>query len=124
MTNRRDGTVTRIDPATGKPADLVTVGHEPRAVAADRDGVWVANDGDATVMRIDPGSGDVTDTVDVKSRPAALAIVGGAVWTAALAAPSTHRGGTLRVTFADLWGIDVSEPAWARARRRHSSMTA
>ena len=52
-------------------------------------------------MRIDPESGDVTDTVGVKSRPSALAIVDGAVWTAALAAPSTHRGGTLRVAFSD-----------------------
>ena len=61
-------------------------------------------------MRIDPESGHVTDTVGVKSRPSALAIVDGAVWTAALAAPSTHRGGTLRATSPDLWGIDDSEP--------------
>jgi YVTN family beta-propeller protein len=109
VTNRRDGTVTRIDPATGKAADLVAVGGEPRAVAADRNGVWLANDGDATVMRIDPESGDVTDTVGVKSRPSALAIVDGAVWTAALAAPSTHRGGTLRVAFPAVHGIFNSE---------------
>jgi YVTN family beta-propeller protein len=109
VTNRRDDTVTRIDPATGKATDLVPVGREPRAVAADRGGVWVANDGDATVMRIDPGSGQVTDTVDVKSRPAALAVVDGAVWTAALAALSTHRGGTLRATFADVNEINDSE---------------
>ena len=85
------------------------VGREPRAIAADRKGVWVANDGDATVMRIDPAGGDVTDTVDVESRPAALAIVDGAVWTAALAAPSTHRGGTLRVAFPAVDGIFTSE---------------
>ena len=109
VTNRRDGTVTRIDPATGKAADLVPVGAEPRAVAADGNGVWVANDGDATVVRIDPESGDVTNTVGVISRPSALAIVDGAVWTAALAAPSTHRGGTLRVAFPSVHGIFSSE---------------
>ena len=101
VANRRDGTVSRIDPDTDTATDLVPVGREPRAVAADRNGVWVANAGDGTVMRIDPSSGQVTDTIDVESRPSALAVVDGAVWTAALAAASTHRGGTLRVTVAD-----------------------
>ena len=37
------------------------VGREPRAIAVDRNGVWVANAGDGTVMRIDPRSRQVTD---------------------------------------------------------------
>ena len=62
-------------------------------------------------MRIDPRSLEVTDTVDVESRPAALAMVNGTVWTAALAATSTHRGGTLRVTISDLGDRFPADPA-------------
>jgi peptide/nickel transport system substrate-binding protein len=53
----------------------------------------------------------VTHTTDVESRPSALAVVDGAVWTAALAATSTHRGGTLRVTSYDHGGRLFSDPA-------------
>ena len=64
-------------------------------------------------MRIDPSSRPpkVTNTIDVESRPSALAVVDGAVWTAALAATSTHRGGTLRATIYDWGGRVVSDPA-------------
>jgi YVTN family beta-propeller protein len=109
--NREDGTVSRIDPGTDKQNDLVPVGREPRAIAVDRDGVWVANAGDGTVMRIDPRSRQVTETIDVESRPAALAVVDGTVWTAALATTSTHRGGTLRVSFSKIGAGKVSDPA-------------
>ncbi len=112
VANRRDGTVSRIDPATDTVTDLVPVGREPSAVAADRDGVWVANAGDGTVMRIDPSSGQVARTIDIESRPSALAVVDGAVWTAALAATSTHRGGTLRVSSAFVGSkADPASPA-------------
>ena len=55
MASRRAGTVTRMDPAT-EVSETVPVGREPSAVAADEDGVWVANAGDGTVTRIDPGA--------------------------------------------------------------------
>lgn len=109
VTNRIDGTVSRIDPETDRQTDVVPVGREPRAVTADRHGVWVANAGDGTVMRIDPTSRDVASTVDVQSRPAALAVIDGTVWTAALAATSTHRGGTLRASTPD-FGAIASDP--------------
>ena len=109
VTNRSDGTVSRIDPNTDKQTNVVPVGREPRAVAADQRGVWVANAGDGTVMRIDPSSRQVTKTIDVKSRPSAVAVVDGSVWTSALAATSTHRGGTLRVSEPD-FGPTPSDP--------------
>ena len=92
---RRDRLTDR--PGHRRVTETVPVGREPRAIAADEDGVWVANAGDGTVMRIDPRSRDVTNTVDVESSPAALAVVDGTVWTAALAPTAAHRGGTLRV---------------------------
>ena len=99
VANRRDGTVSRIDPKT-EVTETVPVGREPRAVAADGDGVWVANAGDGTLTRIDPGSHRASGRIEIESSPVALAVVDGKVWTAALAATSTHRGGTLRVSIS------------------------
>jgi len=62
------------------------------------------------VMRIEPAGRRVTRTLDVESRPSALALVGGTVWTAALAAPATHRGGTLRVSSQYYGGPAPSDP--------------
>jgi peptide/nickel transport system substrate-binding protein len=98
VTNRIDGTLYRIDPSTDAVTEAVPVGRDPRAVAADDDGVWVANAGDGTVMRIDPRDRDVTDTIAIEGSPAALTVADGTVWTAAHAATATHRGGTLRVS--------------------------
>ena len=109
VANRSDGTVSRIDPNTDKQTNLVQVGRDPRAVTADQRGVWVANAGDGTVMRIDPSSRQVSRVTDVVSRPSALAVVDGAVWTAALAAASKHRGGTLRVR-SPTFGAIASDP--------------
>ena len=100
VANRSDGTVSRIDPET-EVAESMRVGREPSAVAAGGGGVWVANAGDGTVARIDPRSRRVTDRISIESSPAALAVLDGAVWTAAIAATSTHRGGTLRVSAPD-----------------------
>jgi YVTN family beta-propeller protein len=110
VTNRTDGTVSRIDPGTDRQTNVVPVGREPGAVAADRHGAWVADAGDATVRRIDASSRQVTRTIDVESRPSALAVVDGAVWTTALAALSTHRGGTLRAS-TQYFGPTPSDPA-------------
>ena len=98
MASRLAGTVSRIDPATDRVTEAVPVGREPRAVAADEDGVWVGNAGDGTVTRIDPREPDVTNTVAIGGSPAALAVVDGTVWTAALAPTASHGGGTLRVS--------------------------
>jgi peptide/nickel transport system substrate-binding protein len=64
------------------------------------------------VLRIDPRSLKVVDTVQIGSSPAALAVFDGGVWTAALAASSTHRGGTLRVSApVERSGLSLIEPA-------------
>jgi peptide/nickel transport system substrate-binding protein len=59
--------------------------------------VWVARSGDGTVARIDPETRRVAETIRVHNSPSAIAVAEGSVWTAVLAAPASHRGGTLRV---------------------------
>jgi YVTN family beta-propeller protein len=64
VTNRpedADGTVSRIEPTSGREIDRIPVGPvgaEPRGIAVSTDAVWVANPGDDTVTRIDPDSGE------------------------------------------------------------------
>jgi len=110
VANRQDATVSRIDPATGAVTDTVRVGRDPSALAVGEGGVWVANRIDGTVSRIDPVTRRTAKTIAVKSSPSAIAVADGSVWTAALAAPATHRGGTLRVEVYP-FGFDRLEPA-------------
>ncbi|MFL5854115.1 MAG: ABC transporter substrate-binding protein [Solirubrobacteraceae bacterium] len=97
VANRQDATVSRIEPATDAVTDTVAVGRDPSAIAVGEGGVWVANRIDGTVSRIDPVTRRTAKTIAVKSSPIAIAVADGSVWAAALAAPATHRGGTLRV---------------------------
>jgi len=59
------GTVTRIDPATGEVLTTVDVGVVPLQVAVGEGGVWVSNSDDDTVSRIDPSSDEVVAEIDV-----------------------------------------------------------
>ncbi len=97
VANRDDGTVSRIDPETEAVTQTVPVGRSPTAVTTGEDAVWVANTGAGTISRIDPASAEVTETIDVGASPSALAIADGTVWATVLAAPESHRGGTLRL---------------------------
>ena len=60
MANAEDGTVTRIDPATGQPSGPVSVGSGPAGIAITPAAVWVANSLDLTVSKINPATGRVT----------------------------------------------------------------
>src|SRR2546429_8887713 len=57
VANGEDGTVTRIDPATGQPSGPVPVGSGPKGIAITPGAVWVANSLDLTVSRLDPVTG-------------------------------------------------------------------
>ena len=100
VANRMDGNLSRIDPATDRVTETVRVGREPRAVVAGDDGVWVGNAGDGSVVRLDPRTSRVARRVKVGNSPVALALADDGVWSAALPAPSTHRGGRLRATLS------------------------
>jgi YVTN family beta-propeller protein len=82
VTNRADGTVTRIDPTT-LLATTIPVGHSPEAVAVNAAGVWVANGGDDTLVRVDPETNAVVGTTPVGGGPTAVLATPNALWLAA-----------------------------------------
>jgi YVTN family beta-propeller protein len=54
VANSESGTVTRLDPATGKFRDTIGVGADPNDIAVGFGSVWVADGNDGTVTQIDP----------------------------------------------------------------------
>jgi YVTN family beta-propeller protein len=69
------GVLVRIDPSTGRVVDRVAVGNRPSALAADPNGVWVANHDDGTVWRIDARTNRVILRSSAHGAPADLAII-------------------------------------------------
>ena len=80
VANGEDGTVTRIDPATGQPSGPMPVGSGPEGIAVTPAAVWVANSLDLTVSKLDPATGRVTATIGVGDGPGAIAAAKDGVW--------------------------------------------
>jgi ABC-type branched-subunit amino acid transport system substrate-binding protein len=73
-----DGTVSRIDPGTGRI--VATIEVEAKTIAVGDGGVWLVAD-DNTVTRIDPRTNRVADRIEVGSNLlTAVAVGAGAVW--------------------------------------------
>jgi DNA-binding beta-propeller fold protein YncE len=88
ITDRTDGTVTRL-PADGRGgADTVRVGASPIGVAPGGDAMWVANAGDGTLSKLDPSGGSVDSTFPVGGRPTRVTVAFGSVWTTDVPNPS------------------------------------
>jgi DNA-binding beta-propeller fold protein YncE len=68
------GSLVRIDPRTNRVTTQVAVGNDPRAVAADANGVWVANH-DGNVWRLDARTDRVISRSPAYGFPADLAIL-------------------------------------------------
>jgi len=100
VANSLDGTISRVDPATDAVVATVQVGEGPSDVAIGGGGVWAASEARGTVTRLDPETNTAVTTIDVGSAPAAAAVVGDALWVATGGAPTSHRGGTLRLAAA------------------------
>ncbi len=81
VTNRPDGTVSRIDART-LIAKTIPVGHGPSGIAINDAGVWVANAGDNALVRIDPETNAVASTTPVGDGPTAVHATPDAVWVA------------------------------------------
>lgn len=86
VTSRSGGTVTRLDPATGRRSGSpIEVGPEPTDIAVGGGGVWVANSGqrNGTVSRIDPESREAGEPIEVvEGQVLALAYGEDGVWVA------------------------------------------
>ena len=78
-----NGTVSRIDPATGAQVDRINVGGDPASITSGAGAIWVANVDGATVLRIDPTTGTVTQTIPLGgANPDALTFGAGRLWVA------------------------------------------
>jgi hypothetical protein len=73
--------------------------------------VWAASELEGTVTRIDPAKNRVAGRIDVHSTAAGAAVDGDALWVTTRGAPSSHRGGTLKVTASGTLGITSLDPA-------------
>ncbi|HKW03388.1 MAG TPA: hypothetical protein VJN96_26420 [Vicinamibacterales bacterium] len=83
ISNSPKNNVTRIDPATNKIVDNITVGARPcSGLAAGFGSVWVPNCGDKTVSRIDLKSGKVTATfpLTIGNSEGGIAVGAGSFW--------------------------------------------
>jgi len=52
--NVADGTISRIDPATDKVVDTITVGGRPFVVRSAFGDIWIGDFGGSTITRIHP----------------------------------------------------------------------
>jgi streptogramin lyase len=92
-----DGTVTRIDPETGKAQEAPAKVADPGGIAAGEGAVWVTSHAKGTVTRIDPMTLRVVgDPIPVGAGPTDIAVGAGAAWVA-----NTDDGTVTRVDGAD-----------------------
>jgi virginiamycin B lyase len=105
VANHRDGTLVRVDPATGRVAARVllpeTADQQPHQVAVGDGAVWVtsASPRSATanlLWRVDPASNQVTGTLDLGPTaaggiPNSVAAGNGAVWVGGITKGSIVR---------------------------------
>ena len=76
-------TVRRINPATNRPGQTISLGTQNLSALAVGGGhVWASAEGDGVVWRIDPGSPPVTRTIEVGVGVTFLAYDAGAIWAA------------------------------------------
>jgi streptogramin lyase len=84
IVNRAPGTVTRIDPATGRARSAIPVGRRPDALAVGSRAVWVLNSGDDTLTRVDPATDQPVDVpLSLGKQLEDIALAGGVLWVAA-----------------------------------------
>jgi serine/threonine-protein kinase len=83
VTSAGDGTLSRIDLATGRASGRpLRLGRGISGVAVGEGSVWVSSPRAGEVLRIDGNAGAVEDRIDVGGRPGAIAFGGGRVWVA------------------------------------------
>jgi serine/threonine-protein kinase len=83
VTSERDGTLTRLDPASGeKVGEATELGRGISGVAVGAGSVWVTDPPRGELLRIDPDSGRTVATIDVGGSPGPVVFGGGQVWVA------------------------------------------
>ena len=80
MTNRFDGTISRIDPVRDEVIEEIPVGLDPQGIAIGFGSVWVGLAGSNTLVRVDPDTNSVTQQIGVGNAPMSVAVSEDAVW--------------------------------------------
>jgi peptide/nickel transport system substrate-binding protein len=111
VANELDGTVSRIEPSTGRELSKVPVGDGPNALAASGGTLWVTTRYDGVVTAIDPASTTAGQTVPVGAEVASLTASGDDLWLAVAASWTEHRGGTLTVASQEALP-ETLNPSW------------
>lgn len=75
-----DGTVVRLDPATGEVLARVEVGRTPLRAALDGDLLWVSVFGAGRVAAVDTATGEIRLQTDLGGGPEGIGIAFDAVW--------------------------------------------
>jgi peptide/nickel transport system substrate-binding protein len=109
VANNLDGSVWRVDPASGRVTGAYPVGAAPNGLVVTPTGVWVTDEVNGTISRIDVRSGTVAHTT-LGGRPEGVAAAGGSLWVAVQAAGDAHRGGTFRAVSPTDGGVDSIDP--------------
>ena len=92
VTNTGDGTVSRVDDASGEAqGDPIEVGDAPEGIAAGAGSIWVANSGDGTLTRIDASSGEPGGTTRLGGSPIGVAAGGDSIWVTDTSAGTVRR---------------------------------
>jgi hypothetical protein len=79
VTGFEDGSLVRVDPATGR-VDRIKLGGAPFGVVLSGGSVWVALRNRGMVIRVDPRALRVLHTTKVGDNPTGLAAAGGLIW--------------------------------------------
>ena len=77
----KNGTLTRIDPATNKAVAEIFVAPGSYAVAFGEDAVWITSTEKNVLTRVNARTNVVEKTIPVGPRPRFLAVGEGSVWT-------------------------------------------
>jgi streptogramin lyase len=135
VTNSTEGTLAKLDPATGQVDRKIEFQGAVGGVALDENAVWVANPGRGRLVRVTPATGDTravrigprADDADVAAGDGAVFYVDAGRGTATRVDPATVRrsGSAVRVADApgaaviarnSLWVTDVAKDAVIRLR--------
>jgi DNA-binding beta-propeller fold protein YncE/predicted Ser/Thr protein kinase len=84
VTSERDGTLTKLEPASEQKLRVIDLQPGVSGVAAGSNWVWVTNTRLGQLLRIDPDTGEVLKTIPLGGAPGPIALGGNRVWVADL----------------------------------------
>ena len=82
VTSEKDGTLTRLDPESGRVLATRRLGAGLSGIAIGGKWIWATDTRRGKLLRLDPRNGRVLKTIDVPGEPGPIALGGGRVWVA------------------------------------------